>query len=142
MLSADFHDGPKLQTKIIDQSGNYKLCENIVFGRTGPGPTPFHEDLFDPDLTEFDANAYGLGFFTAIAIAAPDVKLFLNGFTIEQSAEHALMQRFFSIIELADAPFIKSVGPAQFVSGEALVPASNVEILGPGTLGRSSHHGK
>ena len=171
-FSADFIDetGTKIKTKIIDAPGNYKLCGDITFGRIGSDPADssgdtsldsgsdetssdfgnggspldFDEDLFDPDFdnSDFDPNAFGLGFFAAIAIAAPDVKLFLNGFTIEQAPEHALMQRFFSIIELADSPFIKDVGPAQFVGGDALVAASNVEIVGPGVLGRSSHHGR
>lgn len=46
------------------------------------------------------------------------------------------------MIELADSPFIQGAGPAQFV-GESnqLNAASNVQILGPGTIGRSSHHG-
>ena len=72
------------------------------------------------------------------------MSLFLNGHTIEQSAEHALMQRFFSVIELANSPFIPGVGPAQFVSGGGLayMSATNVNIFGPGVIGRSSHHGK
>ena len=54
------------------------------------------------------------------------------------------MQRFFAVIELASSPFIPGVGPAQFVSGNgtAYIAANNVNILGPGTIGRSSHHGK
>lgn len=140
--SADFYDGNSIKPILIKESGSYKLCEDIVFGRTGSGgPLAFDEDLFDPDFTQFDSHKYGLGFFAAISIQTNDVTLYLNGHTIEQSPEHALMQRFFSIIELADSPFIKSVGPAQFVGGDALVPARNVQILGPGTLGRSSHHG-
>lgn len=108
-----------------------------------PGQTPA-EDAFDPVFPgEYDENAFGLGFFSAIAIAASDVELYLNGFTIEQSEGHALFQRFFSIIELADSPFIKNAGPAQFVGDDdAFQAASNVVIVGPGVLGRSSHHGK
>lgn len=107
-----------------------------------PGQTPA-EDAFDPVFPgEYDENAFGLGFFSAIAIAASDVELYLNGFTIEQSEGHALFQRFFSIIELADSPFIKNAGPAQFVGDDdAFQAASNVVIVGPGVLGRSSHHG-
>ena len=54
------------------------------------------------------------------------------------------MQRFFSVIELANSPFIPGVGPAQFVSGggTAYVSATNVTVFGPGVIGRSSHHGK
>ena len=86
----------------------------------------------------YDPAAYGVGFFAAIAIQADHVVLDLNGFTIEQSAEHALLQRFFSVIELADQPFVPSQGPAGF--GDELTAAHNVKILN-GTIGRSSHHG-
>ena len=52
------------------------------------------------------------------------------------------MQRFYSNIELASAPFIAGTGPAQFVGeGDEFHAASNVRIIGPGTLGRASHHG-
>jgi len=49
-----------------------------------------------------------------------------------------LIQRFYANIELGGSPFIEDTGPADF--GEFL-KASNVRILGPGTLGRASHHG-
>ena len=35
----------------------------------------------------------------------------LNGFTIEQSQEHALNQRFYANIETAGAPFVVGQGP-------------------------------
>ena len=102
------------------------------------------ETAFDPDLSNYAENEFGLGFFAALVIAADDVTLYLNGHTIEQSAGHALMQRFFAVIELANSPFIPGAGPAQFVSdgGNAYTAANNVNIFGPGTIGRSSHHGK
>lgn len=140
LYQSDFETG----TKIITAPGQYKLCEDIVFHPNGPSPgeTPA-DDAFDPIFPgDYDENAFGLGFFAAIAIAASDVELYLNGFTIEQSEGHALFQRFFSIIELADSPFIKNAGPAQFVGEEDYFQAaSNVVIAGPGVLGRSSHHG-
>lgn len=86
----------------------------------------------------YDPSAYGIGFFAAIAIQADGVELDLNGFTLEQSAEHALMQRFFAVIELANQPFIPSQGPADF--GSRITAAHNVTIHG-GTIGRSAHHG-
>jgi hypothetical protein len=86
----------------------------------------------------YDPAAYGVGFFAAIAIQADGVVLDLNGFTIEQSAEHALLQRFFSVIELADQPFVPNQGPASF--GTEIEAAENVTIKN-GTIGRSSHHG-
>lgn len=140
LVQVDFDQG----TKIISSPGVYKLCENISFGPNGPVPGQLpDEDAFDPVFDgSLSANEYGLGFFSAISITSSDVTIHLNGFTIEQSAGHALMQRFFSIFELASSPFIPSVGPAQFVGdGEVFAPASNVNILGPGVIGRSSHHG-
>jgi hypothetical protein len=137
---ADVNQG----TLIIDTPGTYKLCEHITFHPNGPAPGELPtEDAFDPDYNTFTEHEFGLGFFAGIAIAADDVTIHLNGFTIEQSAGHALMQRFFAIFELASSPFIPNVGPAQFVGGDAsnYVPAKNVEILGPGVIGRSSHHG-
>ncbi len=86
----------------------------------------------------YDPAGYGVGFFAAIAIQTDGVTLDLNGHTLEQSAEHALLQRFFAIIELADQPFLPAQGPASF--GSELDAATNVTIKN-GTLGRSSHHG-
>ena len=133
-------------TKIISTPGIYKLCGDITFNPNAPlpGETP-SENAFDPAFDEtYTENEFGLGFFAALAIACDDVTLYLNGFTIEQSAGHALMQRFFSVIELASSPFISNAGPAQFVSddGAAYAAANNVNIYGPGTIGRSSHHGR
>lgn len=138
LTNADFATG----TKILDTPGQYMLCEDIVFDPNGPaaGAVP-GEDAYDPDFSVYDINAYGLGFFAAIAITAPDVELYLNCHTIEQSAGHALFQRFFAVIELASAPFIPNAGPATFALADSFKAASNVKILGPGTIGRSSHHG-
>ena len=86
----------------------------------------------------YDPSAYGIGFFAAISITADDVVLDLNGHTIEQSAEHALLQRFFAVVELSDQPFIPSQGPFDF--GTDLDGAQRVTIKN-GTIGRSSHHG-
>ena len=86
----------------------------------------------------YDPAAFGIGFFSAIAIPADDVTLDLNGYTLEQSEEHALLQRFYSNIELGSAPFIPGQGPHDF--GSTFDPAKNVTILN-GTLGLSSHHG-
>ncbi len=93
----------------------------------GPGP----DQGYDP-------AAFGIGFFAAIAIPADDVTVDLNGYTLEQSEEHALLQRFYANIELASAPFIPGQGPHDF--GSTFDPANNVTILN-GTLGLSSHHG-
>ena len=95
---------------------------------------PTHEQL----KSKYDKDAYRLGFFTAIAVETKDVWIDLNGFTLEQSQEHRLMQRFYSNIELTDQPFLPKQGPAHF--GPVLDPSENVIVSG-GTLGRSSHHG-
>lgn len=91
-----------------------------------------------PADARYDPAAFGVGFFAAIAITADDVVLDLAGHTIEQSAEHALLQRFFAVVELADQPFLPAQGPSDF--GDGIAPANNVTIEN-GTIGRSSHHG-
>eukprot|EP00581_Thalassiosira_minuscula_P019780 CAMPEP_0183733064 /NCGR_PEP_ID=MMETSP0737-20130205/40061_1 /TAXON_ID=385413 /ORGANISM="Thalassiosira miniscula, Strain CCMP1093" /LENGTH=655 /DNA_ID=CAMNT_0025966237 /DNA_START=81 /DNA_END=2048 /DNA_ORIENTATION=- len=140
LKQADFVNG----TKIISTPGVYKLCENIQFGPNAPewGQVP-DEDAFDPNYDgTYKTHEFGLGFFSAICIASSDVTLYLNGHKIEQSPGHALMQRFFAVIELASSPFISGAGPAQFVDEEqGFVAAKNIVISGPGIIGRSSHHG-
>jgi hypothetical protein len=51
-----------------------------------------------------------------------------------------LQQRFFSIIELGNAPFQGKEGPAAFSTPTSFIPAKNV-IIKNGKLGLSSHHG-
>lgn len=78
----------------------------------------------------------------AIVIAADNVDLFLDGHKLEQSLAHLLMQPFFANIELSSAPFMRNFGPAQFVGeGDLFTAAKNVRIIGPGVIGRSTHHG-
>ncbi len=85
--------------------------------------------------------AYRLGFFAAIAVETDGVIVDLNGFTLCQHPMHALMQRFFAIIELGDQPFIPGEGPATNGGfGKDLRPAHQVTIKN-GVLGLSSHHG-
>lgn len=145
LMQSDFDDG----TYIIDQPGTYILGEDISFnphpvGSPGPdGVTPL--DAYTAGLpfpqqlgAEYDPAAFGIGFFAAISIEATDVTLDLNGHTLEQSPEHALLQRFYANIELADQPFIPSQGPSDF--GRELKAAKDVRIIN-GTIGRSSHHG-
>ncbi|MDJ0784654.1 MAG: right-handed parallel beta-helix repeat-containing protein [Desulfosarcinaceae bacterium] len=140
----DFIEG----TLIIDQPGNYQLTEDISFNPHPPGTLddfgnvleaynggrPFPSQLGNP----YDPAAFGLGFFAAIVITAENVTLDLNGMTIEQSEEHALLQRFFAVIELTNRPFISGQGPFDF--GSQIKSASNVMIKN-GIIGRSSHHG-
>lgn len=126
---------------IVERAG----WENGVdaFSAGNPFPTQFgdYQGTFTPGGiadVRYNPAAYGIGFFAAIAIEADDVTLDLNGYTIEQSAEHSLLQRFFAVIELADQPFIPAQGPHSF--GESLQAATNVTIEN-GTIGRSAHHG-
>lgn len=101
------------------------------------GPTaPFSPG--GPLDARYDPAAYGVGFFAAIAITADDVELDLAGHTIEQSPEHALLQRFFAVIELADQPFLPAQGPFDFGLG---IDSANRVVIHNGTIGRSSHHG-
>lgn len=155
LYQSHFNEG----TKIIDVGGKYKLCEDITFFPQVNAPTDEYlpENAFEPIFpsTVYNENKYNLGFFAALVIETSDFELYLNGFTIEQSKEHALLQRFFSVIELANAPFIDDTGPADFIIGDSsrrdrpfqddpfyqFESASQVSIFGPGTIGRSSHHG-
>lgn len=107
-----------------------------LFTQFAHTPTPFSPG--GPLDARYDPEAYGIGFFAAISITADDVVLDLNGHTIQQSPEHALLQRFFALIELADQPFVPSQGPASF--GDELDPALRVTIKN-GTIGLSAHHG-
>jgi hypothetical protein len=83
-------------------------------------------------------GAYHLGFFAAITIETSDVVLDLNGYSITHSKRHSLLQRFFSIIELANSPFIPKQGPHKFT--DAIKSASHCLIMN-GSLLNSSHHG-
>lgn len=146
---SDFDQG----TYQITRAGTYRLAEDISFNPHPVGSLaedgqtildayhagkPFPSQLGRTDEGKYDPAAFGVGFFAAIAISAPDVTLDLNGHKLEQSAEHSLLQRFFAVIEAADQPFVPGQGPAAF--GAEIVPATKLTIRN-GTVGRSSHHG-
>lgn len=139
IVSADFKYG----TVFLDEPGTYKLCEDIVFDPYPPVGDQTPAESYDVYFEGvYNRSSFGLGFFSAISVVASDVTIMLNGYTLEQSVEYSLMQRYFALIELANAPFIADTGPSQFVlQGECFKRAVNFNILGPGTLGRSSHHG-
>jgi hypothetical protein len=100
-----------------------------------PNPTqPNNAQYYEPDIS----MAYTLGFFAAITVETCDVIIDLNGYVLEQSKEHALQQRFYANIELADQPFIMNQGPSNF--GNVLRSARNFWLCN-GKVGRSSHHG-
>jgi hypothetical protein len=150
---SDFTNG----TYQITQSGVYRLSENITFNpnnlalaqSTGlPGqaanPSATGYDTGMPTSAQFtynggdyDVKAFGIGFFAAISIQTSDVTLDLNGFTLEQSDEHSLQQKFYANIELADQPFIPTQGPHDF--GSIIKSAKKVCVMN-GTLGNSAHH--
>ena len=99
---------------------------------------------FEPEFVNvscYDRNQYCLGLLAAITITTSGVTLYLNGFTIEQSAKDALLQQVFAVIELASLSFIHGTDPAQFTSQLSdFSSASNIKnILGPGATARSSH---
>lgn len=140
LTQRDFENG----TYIISNPGVYTLGSDIEFllhdGSTVTDPARF---LFPStaQVTEggpYSSKAYALGFFAAIVIASDNVVLDLGGFTLKQSKAHSLVQRFFSLIELASSPFPASAGPADF--GDYVVAANHV-VIRNGRLGRSAHHG-
>lgn len=136
LVQSDFDSG----TYIISRPGRYRLAEDISFNPNSAAALGV--DAYSAGMPlagqPYDADAYRLGFFAAIAIETSDVELDLNGHRLEQSAEHALLQRFFALIELADQPFISGQGPNNF--GACVQSARRVTISN-GVLGRSSHHG-
>ena len=87
-------------------TAHHRLCDNIVFCPSNNinVETASDEEIasaFDPieqGNPKYNNNEYALGFFAAIAVQADDVSLFLNGYSIAQCREHALMQRFFSAL--------------------------------------------
>ena len=122
-------------TLLLDKPGYYVLKENIIFN-----PNP-NDDYFPrANQSQYQIPGFSLGFFAVIAVYTDGVYLDLNGFTISASKEFALQQRFFSIIELANAPFIPLEGPSVFSTPSSFKSAENV-IIRAGKLGLSSHHG-
>lgn len=138
----DFAQG----TYIIDRPGTYVLSEDIAFNPNSA--QMLNKDAYSASSVQprqyqvqggnYSKDAFGLGFFSAIAVVADDVTIDLNGHRLEQSKEHALLQRFFAVIELADQPFIPGQGPHNF--GNTIRPASRI-VIKNGTIGLSSHHG-
>ncbi len=137
LKNSDFEHG----TVRIRVPGVYRLTENITFN-----PNP-NNDFF-PTQQQIDSGLYPqhmkgpyhLGFFTAITVETDNVIIDLNGLKIEQSANHNFQQRFYSNIELANAPFITNTGPANF-QGAMQYKAANQVLVYNGQLQKSSHHG-
>ena len=123
------------------------LTGNITFN---PEPLQVAGKFYDQPIIDVSSQqelvvlgstkrlGYTLGWFTAIAIENQQgTVISLNGNTLKQSKLHNLQQRFYSNIELASSPFDHPQGPATFAPAK---PAQNVFIIGPGTIGLSSHH--
>lgn len=135
LQQSDFQNG----TYRIQKPGIYVLTSDIVLS---PNDNP--RDRMFPSLEQRKKDypafpgPYVLGFFAGITIESENVVLDLAGHTIQQSPEFYLLQRFFSIIELASSPFIPKQGPSNFgpnhISGKSVV-------IRNGKLGLSSHHG-
>ena len=130
LTQKDFEKGTLI---LKEDNRHYQLKENIIFH-----PNAQNDFLPRKDQVEYQTLGFSLGFFAVIVISGKNILLDLNGFTISASEEFTLQQRFFSIIELADAPFIPGEGPGNFSSG--IKSAKNV-VIKNGTLGLSSHHG-
>ena len=130
LSNSDFFEG----TYRIKTPGVYVLRENIVFNPINLFPTEDQKDKYPTGKN----GAYHLGFFAAITVECEDVMIDLNGFSITQSKRHNLLQRFFSVIELASSPFIPKQGPHIF--SDTLTSADKCLIMN-GSLVNSSHHG-
>mmetsp|Transcript_30013 Transcript_30013/g.36584 ORF Transcript_30013/g.36584 Transcript_30013/m.36584 type:complete len:693 (-) Transcript_30013:6-2084(-) len=146
LSQSDFDAG----TYRITTAGEYVLTEDISFAPHSANNTQSYDrstvlECCKPRPEQFVSNGgtypdlpYSLGFFAAITVETKYVHIDLRGYTIEQSKEHALMQRFFAVIELASSPFIPGQGPANF--GPEISSGRYVRVRN-GTIGRSSHHG-
>lgn len=134
LTQRDFSNG----TVRITKPGVYVLQEDITFN---PNPTndfqPLESDVVSGKYPI--PGPYQLGFFAAITIECDDVIFDMNHFTLEQSHEHFIQQRFYANIELGSSPFIMNQGPSNGITGSYKAP-SNISILN-GILGLSSHHG-
>ena len=123
----------KKGTYRITKPGYYKLQENIVFN-------PLVNDIFLPQKfsKKYPQNVYFLGFFAAVTIECSYVILDLNDCTIEMDPMFSIFQRFFSIIELANTPFVRNEGPTGSFDDNGVRPAKYL-IIKNGCIGNSSH---
>lgn len=125
------NDSFKCGTYRIQKPGIYRLEENIVFN-------PIVNEVFLPNFKLYPRNIYFLGFFAAITIECDYVELDLNNFSIEMSPIFSLIQRFFSIIELANTPFVNNQGPTGTFDDNGILCAKYV-VIKNGIIGNSSH---
>lgn len=133
--SDDFKKG----TYRIINPGIYRFTEDIVI-------EPNSKDTCFPTFSqnkEYPSRPgpYILGFFAGITVETDGVIIDLNGFTISQSIRFYLLQRFFSLIELANSPFISKQGPSNSGNFGLDYKAAKNVLIKNGKLGLSSHHG-
>ena len=127
-------DQPNADQPKADAPVTYILQENITFSPNNMRDTGYYFlDSGAPTSSKDQAiyrenKAFGIGFFAAIIIHGSHIELDMNGHTLEQSEEHYLRQRFFSLIELADSPFLSGQGPHDFTS--KISPASHIVKIG------------
>lgn len=121
----------------INVPGVYTLKEDVQFN-----PLPEQNWFPAPDSREHPmSSGYFLGFFAAISIEVTGVVLDLDNHKIQQHPEHYYAQRFFSVIELADRPFVAAKGPPQFSALKHRIHPAKHVVIENGVLGLSSHHG-
>lgn len=143
-LMENIYFNPNRPETWLDKEGkltdNFEKANAIDPNRGGKNDWwPNVEQINNKQYFEKDVkNAYTLGFFAALTLENENIIVNLNNYIMEQHTEHALQQRFFSIIELADQPFIPKQGPANF--GRNLRCGGKICIRN-GKLGLSSHHG-
>lgn len=122
----------------------YKLVENIIFKPNNYLNKKFIdrniplENQFISNGGFYNDMAYRIGFFAALSLTGNNYVLDLNEYSIKQSYEHYIRQRFYSNIELGNSPFLPKTGPHNFIN--LYEPCTNV-VIQNGTIGRSSHHG-
>ena len=142
LYQTDFGQG----TYRITESGTYIMMEDITFdfnrglGNEDGGWVPQHDQSVIYPGAEYDhwRDPFFMGFFAGVTVECDNVIIDLNGNTIKQSFEFYYQQRWFSLIELGNQPFLPAQGPGFF--GANPVFANNVEIKN-GKLGLTSHHG-
>eukprot|EP01083_Nonionella_stella_P170654 581272_1 len=142
LYQTDFHFG----TYRMTVSGLYCIEENIIFNPI-PGNINFpntpgawfpSNDTHYSGCINLNDGAYALGFFAVLSIETSNITLDLNGHKIEYHKYFYLQQRFGSIIEISNQPFLPNSGPAGF--GNSFVNVQNISIRN-GELGLTSHHG-
>lgn len=125
----------------ITKPGHYVLTEDIYFAPNADEAADGGKGKFWPPLhsSTYPMGQWYLGFFAAVTIECEDVWLDLNGYSIQQRDDFYLHQRWFSVVELGDRPFVRNEGVASlnFQEGDRLL--SSMDGTGPGRLGRGFH---